>query len=560
MSRFTNLSTVRIKYFGSWKSNFIEDNKSLYCDIFFKNFQIHQYLKGIFYRLKVLSDDFYIKRFFYGNLFIYMNLYLYRFSIYSYVLGFFNLQYLLYDFFFFRNCFIKFNFRLSLITQSISYFLYNAMMLCGNVRSDSIFFYFTNFFMNVNFKYRFGNHFINTTDFFDYKSVHFLDFLSRFYVGGSNCSFADKLISQNNYFFRRGNKDMFRKQTIKNFSFDRVCLESVRNKNFKGNIFFYVVDNFIFYLIFYKSMIYTFTYMFYIFGLKESRVFFYFFSKLFDNILRKFHLLKFFINSYFFIGVVQESSVVRNLTFNYKNEIAYRDEFDEYNYYDFFFYFFFMYLILSVESTIFFFTGNFCVFYPNFYYFKKFPPILSSRLVGEFFLFELEKGESIYRVLKNIQKFQLKEKFQLRKDFYGILKKRMFNFLVNHKYLNRKYLKKSNFFSFYLLNLKSSFYDFLLQLNEVISNEITNKKFPLLGIRIECSGSTKKGKQARMVAYHHIIKNHKFFGKMPYQSVMADVDYYQTFARTKSGSIGIKVWIFFYTKYYDTSYRLVSIV
>lgn len=90
--------------------------------------------------------------------------------------------------------------------------------------------------------------------------------------------------------------------------------------------------------------------------------------------------------------------------------------------------------------------------------------------------------------------------------------------------------------------------------------DLLNKKYPLLGIRIECSGSTKKGRQATLIAYHHVVKNDKLSGKMPYQSVMADVDFYQNFARTRSGSIGIKVWIFFYTKYYDRMYKLISLI
>jgi ribosomal protein S3 len=43
------------------------------------------------------------------------------------------------------------------------------------------------------------------------------------------------------------------------------------------------------------------------------------------------------------------------------------------------------------------------------------------------------------------------------------------------------------------------------------------------------------------VAYHHIVKDYKLFGKMPNRSILSDIDYYQSFARTTSGSIGIKV-------------------
>jgi ribosomal protein S3 len=47
---------------------------------------------------------------------------------------------------------------------------------------------------------------------------------------------------------------------------------------------------------------------------------------------------------------------------------------------------------------------------------------------------------------------------------------------------------------------------------------------------------------------------------MPNRSILSDIDYYQSFARTTSGSIGIKVWIFFYTKSYNSKYWLNSLV
>ena len=67
------------------------------------------------------------------------------------------------------------------------------------------------------------------------------------------------------------------------------------------------------------------------------------------------------------------------------------------------------------------------------------------------------------------------------------------------------------------------------------------KKYLLIILRIECNGTFKKGEQANLIAYHHVVKNYKLFGKMPNRSILSDIDYFQSFARTKSGSVGIKV-------------------
>ena len=118
-------------------------------------------------------------------------------------------------------------------------------------------------------------------------------------------------------------------------------------------------------------------------------------------------------------------------------------------------------------------------------------------------------------------------------------------------YLLSKLNKKSFFSKF--IEIKKLF-------EELYYNEVLIKKYPLIGIRIECNGPPKRGRQARLVAYHQIVKNYKLFGKMPNKSVLADIDYYQSFARTKQGSIGIKVWIFFYSKTYDSKYKLISVI
>jgi len=73
------------------------------------------------------------------------------------------------------------------------------------------------------------------------------------------------------------------------------------------------------------------------------------------------------------------------------------------------------------------------------------------------------------------------------------------------------------------------------------------KHYPLIGIRIECNGPSKKGRRTKMITYNEWVNYYKLPGKMPYSTKMADVHYWQNYARTKRAAIGIKVWLFFNT-------------
>ena len=230
-------------------------------------------------------------------------------------------------------------------------------------------------------------------------------------------------------------------------------------------------------------------------------------------------------------------------------------------------------MILNIEKSIYLFSGNKCLFFPSFYYYRKFPSFLSAKLINDFVLLELEKGNNMYRIFRTLQSYQIREKMKLKQELmvnfnkelffsvFGKFKNVLRNKLLQYRTLNKKQkiklinlfkLNKKHFFSIFT-NIRSLF-------EELYYNEILAKKYPLIGIRIECNGPPKRGRQARLVAYHQIVKNYKLFGKMPNKSVLADIDYFQSFARTKQGSIGVKVWVFFYSKTYNANYKLISII
>src|SRR5699024_5022724 len=81
----------------------------------------------------------------------------------------------------------------------------------------------------------------------------------------------------------------------------------------------------------------------------------------------------------------------------------------------------------------------------------------------------------------------------------------------------------------------------------------SSKRFLLIGIRIECSGSFKKGKMSRSYYYTNWIKNYLLTGSMPNNTMIADIDYYQYYVILPSSSIGIKTWIFLETYLYNSN-------
>lgn len=519
MSRISNLSNLRIPHFNSWKTLWYENEKT-YSYLFFRDFQLFQYLKGLFYRLKMITDDFYFENLSTNCFFIKVNIYLYKFQIKKYFLSVFMDQFFVYNFLLKRRPFLyKFPLYFSILFFNIGIL---GISLFSVVR-DSFYFSFFSLFTSsicvVN-KYK--------------KIIYSLSQLNnkkKYLIHPLKIKLKKNFIFFFNLLKR---KEIFSRLVVKYF-------------------FYIVVKNILFFLSLecYDFFFYTF-YLFLNskFLLLNNRIF-YFFN--INNKMRN-H------NSFYYLKE------------NYKRELG-RDIFDDRTYYDFFFYFFLYSLILNIEKSIYLFSGNKCLFFPSFYYYKKFPSFLSAKLINDFVLLELEKGNNMYRVFRTLQLYQMREKMKLKQELMVSFNKELFfsvfskfkvglkSKLSQYRNVNRKQrlkvlsLFKNNkkyFFSVFM-NIRSLF-------EELYYNEILAKKYPLIGIRIECNGPPKRGRQARLVAYHQIVKNYKLFGKMPNKSILADIDYFQSFARTKQGSIGIKVWVFFYSKTYNSNYKLINIV
>ena len=145
MSRISNLSNLRIPHFNSWKTTWYDKDKN-YSYLFFRDFQLFQYLKGLFYRLKMLTDDFYFDNLTNNCFFIKVNVYLYKFQIKKYFLSFFIDQYLLYTFLLKKRVyqfFFESNLNLSFFFFMVI-FIKNSNHILTNI--NIIYFFYINYF------------------------------------------------------------------------------------------------------------------------------------------------------------------------------------------------------------------------------------------------------------------------------------------------------------------------------------------------------------------------------------------------------------------------------
>jgi hypothetical protein len=157
--------------------------------------------------------------------------------------------------------------------------------------------------------------------------------------------------------------------------------------------------------------------------------------------------------------------------------------------------------------------------------FKKNPFIISAKLITDALVFLLQSGKKIVQSFFFIKNWQA--------SLYAS-RRRL-------EYLSYQYSSKR------ILNLHYLFF-------------YATKRSPVIGIRIECSGTFKKGRMSKVYFYNSWIKNDLLTGKMPNNTLIADIDYYQYFAITKGSSIGIKTWIFLETHIYNNNHKYISIV
>ena len=187
---------------------------------------------------------------------------------------------------------------------------------------------------------------------------------------------------------------------------------------------------------------------------------------------------------------------------------------------------FFSYFFNHIETVISNYTKQqvYCLY--NLFYMgiKYYPPILNAKVVCDYFIYMVHGKKSIRGAFYKIRQWQLAN-------------------------IQRRLSLESMYFKTQMKRAPLKYLDHL-----------SYKKYPVMGVRIECSGNKKKGTMARKFFYGDVIKNVSIVQKNPNNTFGADLDYYQSFALTKSCSIGVKVWVFFKTHLYNSHGSIKTLV
>lgn len=155
---------------------------------------------------------------------------------------------------------------------------------------------------------------------------------------------------------------------------------------------------------------------------------------------------------------------------------------------------------------------------------KYYPSILNAKVLCDYFVYLLHTKRSMRGAFFKIRQWQIDN-------------------------IKRRLSLESMYFKTQMRGKSLSYIDHL-----------SYKKYPIIGIRIECSGNKKKGTMSRKTFYGDLIRDRLIFPKSPNNTFSADMDYYQSFAITKSCSIGVKVWVFFKTHIYDSHGAIRSLI
>lgn len=129
----------------------------------------------------------------------------------------------------------------------------------------------------------------------------------------------------------------------------------------------------------------------------------------------------------------------------------------------------------------------------------RFPPINNAKMLCEYLFIQLELGLSPMKIYSLMAKWQSLE----------MTKK---NILL--------YVKK-------------------------LSYLVVNKAFPLEGIRIIISGSSRKASRKKKTFYHLFLRKDSFYKNLPFNSPVKYTQYYQLQAKRMASVMGLRVWLFF---------------
>jgi hypothetical protein len=500
MSRLSNLSTIKIGIFKSWNASWYD--KIYYASLLFNDLKVRDYLTGLFYKLKIISDYIYLYRLLNNNIVIKTNLIFFsnlRFKTISLKKVYHLDEHFI--FFYKKKMWNRFLLNFNLFTQ----FLYELLYIeyinpkTGKFRRKLIFpLYITSqWFLHFNllgikqFINLIKSYFYILSCFsfvffsFCYSFFSFLNVRSCSHIIRSKLSILVNNLNVTGY-------SLFN-TLILHSSMD-ICMTTSDNYLMAEWFFHSYLLTIRFHLLMLVKYIY---YLVYIVPVSLDIPVFLNISlfKSMDRINICFRLQNMYAYTNEFLFVRKDITKALFITFRSKIEKSI-SLFEQQN----------VYFNVSIS-------------------FKKNPFITSAKLVSDALVYLLQSGR------KMVQSFFFIKNWQA--SLYA-MRRRL-------EYLSYQNISKR------ILNVNYLFY-------------YATKRSPVIGIRIECSGTFKKGRMSRVYFYTSWIKNDLLTGKMPNNTLIADIDYYQYFAITKGSSIGIKTWIFLETHIYNNNHKYISLV
>lgn len=186
----------------------------------------------------------------------------------------------------------------------------------------------------------------------------------------------------------------------------------------------------------------------------------------------------------------------------------------------------FSYISSHIESVLSKYTNQKVYFLYNLFYLgnKYYPAILNAKVLCDYFVYMIHTKRSMRSAFFKIRQWQIDN-------------------------IKRRLSLESMYFKTQMRGKPLTYIDHL-----------SYKKYPIIGIRIECSGNKKKGTMSKKTFYGDLVRDRLIFPKSPNNAFSADMDYYQSFAITKSCSVGVKVWVFFKTHVYDSHGSIRSLI
>jgi hypothetical protein len=600
MSRISNLTTIRNKLNNTWQSEWFDNN--YYNILLFEDLKTRFYLFGIFKRLEIPTSYFYLQRDNSLNFFINGDLFLLDRNNVSNLRRVFieieKFNYFLFLSFYTINSYFFFKLKQSGIKFKINLgFNSDSNLLTSLKKNDTILknhdfskhFIYSLYFQKKNRYFCLNKFNVLFSSYLNTYRENFLDisdkYLTNYYLNidrEDDYNFIKEWTSgwfynKNDNYYNLSNKlFFFFFSLISNANY--LFFFDFFDNYIYNNISFYV-NNFYFFFVYNKQKknlnyfnnsekklnksldLFMFDKNFILMNIKQLNKFFFmkciyylffkiklfiFFFYLFNNVqllnifyfIEFFKLLKYKIVLYFnnlknSTDLFMDKSLgfLKRLFYNHKkflkrvtdfNNLKYK--FINRTYYKQYFKHFFYYFIKEMENTVHYYLSkktsyiyNICFIFNVFFKFENlYPPIKDAKIINDYISIRLNKFLSINRIFYEIRDWQFKN------------------------YYNRKYI----------LNNKNNDYYFYYG----------EKKYPILGMRIECSGSYKAGSRKSKKYYGEIAKEVELVNKNPNNSFFADIDYFQSVSKLKSGSIGIKVWVFFKTHLYNKNKHFISIV